>query len=44
MYCVRKNWGIYPAVVDSSDNVEESNVPAAEGRVRLVSIDIEWRF
>jgi len=40
----RKNWGIHFSVMESSDNVDASKAPAAEGRERLGSIDIEWRF
>jgi len=30
--------------MESSDDVDTSKAPAAEGRERLGSIDIEWRF
>ena len=39
-----KNWGIHCNVMVSSDDVDTSKAPAAEGRERLGSIDIEWRF
>ena len=40
----RKKWGIHLALMESSDNVDTSKAPAAEGRERLGTIDIEWRF
>ncbi|OEU74414.1 MAG: hypothetical protein BA864_02460 [Desulfuromonadales bacterium C00003093] len=40
----QKNWGIHLAIAESSDNVDTSKTPAAEGRERLGTIDIEWRF
>jgi len=39
-----KNWGIHCNFMVSSDDVDTSKAPAAEGRERLGSIDIEWRF
>jgi len=40
----RKNWGIHFSVMESSDNVDTNQAPAAENRERLGAIDIEWRF
>jgi len=40
----RKSWGIHFSIMESSDDVDTSKAPAAEGRERLGSIDIEWRF
>lgn len=40
----RKSWGIHFNVLVTSDNVNTNNAPAAEGRERLGTIDIEWRF
>ena len=40
----RKNWGIHFSIMQSSDNVKTSEAPAAEGRERLGTIAIEWRF
>ena len=39
-----KNWGIHCNVMVSSDDVDTSKAPAAEGRESLGTIDIEWRF
>ena len=40
----RKNWGIHIALMESSDNVDTSKELSAEGRERLGSINIEWRY
>jgi len=40
----RASWGIHFSVMESSDNVDTSKAPAAEGRERLGTIVIEWRF
>jgi len=40
----RQRWTIHFNVMVSTDNVDTSKAPAAEGRERLGSIDIEWRF
>jgi len=40
----RANWGIHFNVLESSDDVDTSKHPAAEGRERLGTVDIEWRF
>ena len=40
----RQHWSIHFNVMVSTDNVDTSKAPAAEGRERLGSIDIEWRF
>ncbi len=40
----RKNWGIHFSMMESSDNVDTSDAPAAEGRERLGTISVEWRF
>jgi hypothetical protein len=40
----RANWGIHFSVMVSSDDVDTSKYPAAEGRERLGTVDIEWRF
>jgi hypothetical protein len=40
----RENWGIHLNVLISSDDVDTSKAPAAEGQERLGTIDIEWRF
>ena len=40
----RKNWGIHFNIVASSDDVDTDDAPDAEGRERLGSITIEWRF
>ena len=40
----RYNWGIHFNVMISSDNVDTTKAPAAEGRERLGTFDIEWRF
>jgi len=39
-----ESWGIHFNVMASSDDVDSSKYPAAEGRERLGAIDIEWRF
>ena len=44
MHYERKNWGIHFGVMESSDNVDTSKASAAEGRERLGTIDVEWRF
>ncbi len=40
----RKNWGIHCSVMASTDDVDTSKAPAAEGLERLGVIDIEWQF
>ncbi|RLA03170.1 MAG: hypothetical protein DRQ45_03420 [Gammaproteobacteria bacterium] len=40
----RKNWEIHLSIMESTDDVDVSKYPAAEGRERLGTIDIEWRF
>ena len=40
----RKNWGIHFNVVASTNDVDTDDAPDAEGRERLGSITIEWRF
>lgn len=40
----RANWGIHFNVMASSDDVDTRKYPAAEGRERLGTIDVEWRF
>ena len=40
----RENWGIHLNVLISSDDVDTSKAPAAEGQERLGTIDVEWRF
>ncbi len=40
----RKRWGAHFNVLETSDNVDTNKAPAAEGRERLATIDIEWRF
>jgi hypothetical protein len=40
----RANWGIHFSVMVSSDDVDTGKYPAAEGRERLGTVDIEWRF
>ena len=40
----RKRWGAHFNLLETSDNVDTSKAPAAEGRERLATIDIEWRF
>lgn len=40
----KENWGVHFSVMASSDNVDTGKAPAAEGRERLGTIDIEWRF
>lgn len=39
-----KNWGVHFNMMASSDNMDTSKAPAAEGRERLGAINIEWRF
>ncbi|MBW2121259.1 MAG: lipid A deacylase LpxR family protein [Deltaproteobacteria bacterium] len=40
----RKNWGIHFNAIVSSHDVDTTKAPAAEGRERLGTIVVEWRF
>ena len=40
----RKNWGIHCRVMATTDVVDTSKAPAAEGRESLGLITLEWRF
>ncbi len=40
----QKNWGIHASLMESSDDVDAHKYPTAEGRERLGTVDIEWRF
>jgi len=40
----QKNWGIHASLMESSDDVDTHKYPTAEGRERLGTVDIEWRF
>ncbi|MCD6294799.1 MAG: DUF2219 family protein, partial [Deltaproteobacteria bacterium] len=40
----RKNWGIHFNVMASTDDVDTDDAPDAEGRERLGTITVEWRF
>jgi hypothetical protein len=40
----QKSWGIHASLMESSDDVDTHKYPAAEGRERLGTVDIEWRF
>jgi hypothetical protein len=40
----RTNWGIHCRIMASTDDVDTSRAPAAEGHERLGIIDIEWHF
>ena len=40
----RKSWGAHFSLLETSDNVDTNKAPAAEGRERLATINIEWRF
>ena len=41
---VTSSWGIHLNVLISSDDVDTSKAPDAEGQERLGTIDVEWRF
>ncbi|MDZ4185400.1 MAG: lipid A deacylase LpxR family protein [Desulfuromonadales bacterium] len=40
----RNNWGIHCSVMATTDDVDRSKAPAAEGRERLGVIDVKWQF
>ena len=40
----RKSWGTHFSLLETSDNVDTNKAPAAEGRERKATINIEWRF
>jgi len=40
----QKNWALHVSLMESSDDVDTHKYPIAEGRERLGTIDIEWRF
>ena len=39
-----KSWGIHFNMMTSSNNVDVDKAPLAEGRERLGSVNVEWRF
>lgn len=39
-----RHWGIHFYTMESTDDVDTHNAPAAEGRERVGSIMLEWRF
>ncbi len=40
----QRNWGMHFNVIVSSDDVDTSKLPSAEGKELLATLDIEWRF
>lgn len=40
----RNSWGVHFSVMTSTDDVDTSKAPAAEGNERLGAIDVEWHF
>lgn len=44
MHYERNNWGIHFNMMATTDDVDTSEAPAAEGQERIGSVTVEWRF